>query len=93
MGLPICANLVAAGYQVAAADARPDREDAVRACGAGWYGSPAELAAGAEALITVLPGPAELKELMAGPAGVIAALPAGTTWIDMTTSSPAVVPT
>jgi 3-hydroxyisobutyrate dehydrogenase len=90
MGLPICANLAAAGYQVAATDAWPGRAAAVRASGAEWRGMPAAVAADAEVLITVLPGPGELRELMAAPAGVLASLPAGCIWIDMTTSSPAV---
>jgi 3-hydroxyisobutyrate dehydrogenase-like beta-hydroxyacid dehydrogenase len=36
MGLPMCANLTRAGYDVMAGDARADREAAVTACGARW---------------------------------------------------------
>ena len=41
MGLPMCANLVAAGYEVTAADARPELRAKVLACGARWRGTPA----------------------------------------------------
>jgi 3-hydroxyisobutyrate dehydrogenase len=47
------------------------------------------VAAEADVLITVLPGPAEVYEAMAGSGGALAALPPTATWIDMTSSSPA----
>jgi 3-hydroxyisobutyrate dehydrogenase len=89
MGLPMCANLVRAGFDVTAADARPGRADAVRACGARWGGTAAETAARADTLITVLPGTPELLDAMLGPGGVLGALPRGACWIDMTSAAPA----
>jgi 3-hydroxyisobutyrate dehydrogenase len=85
----MCANLVRAGYQVAAGDARAERENAVAGCGARWRGTAAEVAAQADVLITMLPGPGEVHDVMAGSGGALAALPATATWIDMTSSSPA----
>jgi 3-hydroxyisobutyrate dehydrogenase len=90
MGLPMCANLVRAGYEVTAGDARGEREGAVTGCGARWKGAAAEVAAEVDVLITVLPGPGEVHDVMAGRGGVLAALPAAATWIDMTSSSPEV---
>src|ERR1700749_2635289 len=91
MGLPICANLVQGRYRVLAGDRRP--EAARQAAGGGARGVPeaARRAAGADVLITVLPGPGEVRELMLGPGGAAAALRPGTTWIDMTSNSPAAV--
>jgi 3-hydroxyisobutyrate dehydrogenase len=86
MGAPICACLVRAGHQVTASDADPAREAAARAAGAAWEPSAAVAAARCEVLVTVLPGPAEVGAVM-GPA-VVAALPPGATWIDMTSTSP-----
>src|SRR5215472_14537345 len=88
MGLPMCANLVAAGYEVAAADARAEAETAVLGCGARWRATPASAAAGADVVITMLPGPREVRDVMAGPGGVVAAMPATAAWIDMTSNSP-----
>jgi len=85
MGLPMCANLIPAGYQVTAGDARGERESAVTGCGAQWKGTAAEVAAEADVLITVLPGPDEVRDVMAGRGGDPAVLP-----IDMTSSSPEV---
>jgi 3-hydroxyisobutyrate dehydrogenase len=86
MGAPICACLVRAGHQVTASDADPAREAAALAAGAVWEPSAAAAAARCEVLVTVLPGPAEVGAVM-GPA-VVAALPPGATWIDMTSTSP-----
>lgn len=74
MGLPMCANLVRAGYQVTAGDARGERESAVTGCRAQWKGTAAEVAAEADVLITVLPGPGEVHDVMAGRGGVPAVL-------------------
>lgn len=90
MGMPMCANLIQAGYEVIAWDLRGELESAVAGCGAQWGGTAAEVAAEADVLITMLPGPGEVHEVMAGRGGALAALPATATWIDMSTSSPAV---
>jgi 3-hydroxyisobutyrate dehydrogenase len=90
MGRPVCANLVRAGYVVTAGDARAELAGMVAVWGARGGGAPAEVAAEAEVLITMLPGTQELREVMLVPGGALAALPAVATWIDMTSTSPAV---
>jgi 3-hydroxyisobutyrate dehydrogenase len=89
MGVPVCANLVRAGYNVRAGDRRPEAAEQAARSGACWVPELARLAAGADVLVTVLPGSGEVRELMLGAGGVAAALRAGTTWIDMTSNSPA----
>ena len=89
MGLPMCVNLVRAGYQVTAGDVRAELESVVSGCGARWEGRPAALAAEADVLITMLPGPGAVDEVMAGAGGALAALPSSAVWIDMTSNSPA----
>jgi 3-hydroxyisobutyrate dehydrogenase len=86
----MCANLVAAGYTVTAGDARAEVERAVLQCGAQWRATLAEIAAGADILVTMLPGSGEVREVMvmAG-SGVLAAMPSTAVWVDMTSSSPA----
>jgi 3-hydroxyisobutyrate dehydrogenase len=90
MGLPMCANLVQAGYDVVAGDVCADRQDSVSAFGARWGGTGAEVAGVADVLITVLPGTRELHDMMLEAGGVLAALRASATWIDMTSTSPRV---
>jgi 3-hydroxyisobutyrate dehydrogenase len=72
MGLPMCLNLLAAGYQVTVNDRRDVLASAPVARGAVWVGSPAEVAASVDVLIPMLPGPAEVESVMAGPAGSLA---------------------
>ena len=48
IGLPVCANLVAAGYPVVAADARAEAEGAVLESGAAWAGSVRDVASRAD---------------------------------------------
>lgn len=68
MGLPMCANLVAAGYPVVAGDARAEAEGAVLESGAAWAGTVRGVASRADILITMLPGPAAVTDVMTGPA-------------------------
>lgn len=91
MGLPMCVNLVRAGYRVIASDARPEVEEVVAEYGVGWRSSTALVAAEADVLITMLPGPGEVCDAMAGTGDGIEALRAGTTWIDMSSNSPVIV--
>jgi 3-hydroxyisobutyrate dehydrogenase len=91
MGAPMCAALARAGFDVTATDKRADREPVALACGAGWRDTPAQAAAAAGVLISMLPGPREVHEAMLGEGGALKSLAAGATWIDMTSNSPAAV--
>ena len=91
MGLPMCAALVRAGYQVIAIDKRPECRDAAVACGAAWRDTPAQAAPAANVLITMLPGPVEVRAVMLGAGGALEELAGGATWIDMTSNSPSAV--
>jgi 3-hydroxyisobutyrate dehydrogenase len=91
MGLPMCTALVSAGYRVTATDERAEAEEAAVACGAIWRDTPAQAAAAAEVLITMLPGPGEVHAVMLGEAGALNGLAAGAAWIDMTSNSPAAI--
>ena len=85
----MCAALVRAGYQVTATDKRAEAEKAAVSCGATWRDTPAQAAAAAGVLITMLPGSREVDAVMLGEAGALKELAAGAAWIDMTSNSPA----
>jgi 3-hydroxyisobutyrate dehydrogenase len=91
MGLPVCAALVDAGYQVTATDRRAESQSDALACGAAWRDTPAQAAAGRDVLITMLPGSREVWVAMLGAAGALEGMSAGATWIDMTSNSPTAV--
>jgi 3-hydroxyisobutyrate dehydrogenase len=69
---------------------RPDAAAELLAAGALWADSPREAGADRDAVITMLPGPTQVEEVLLGPGGLLAGLAAGATWIDMSTSVPAV---
>jgi 3-hydroxyisobutyrate dehydrogenase len=85
MGAPMARNLLAAGFPLVVHDAREEAAAEHLAMGATWAASAADTAAAADVLITMLPGPRQVESVLSSCAG---ALRPGTTWIDMSTSTP-----
>lgn len=90
MGGPMCANLVRAGFEVSAYDIDPDARTRASDAGARAAHSVRDCADGAESLITMLPAPPQVEQVLLGEEGAIAALKRGALSIDMSTSSTAV---
>jgi 3-hydroxyisobutyrate dehydrogenase len=90
MGAPMSSNILAAGHDLVVHDVRPDAAAGLLAAGAAWAGSPRRAGADRDVVITMLPGPSQVEEVLLGPSGLLADLPASATWIDMTTSVPVV---
>jgi 3-hydroxyisobutyrate dehydrogenase len=91
MGLPMAARLAAAGHQVRVWNRTPGRDGPALAAGALAAATPAAAARDAEAAITMLAGPESLDEVVLGPDGLAAGLPAGAALIDMSTVGPEAV--
>jgi 3-hydroxyisobutyrate dehydrogenase len=100
MGGPMCAHLLGADFKVRAFDVDERALARAAAAGAQAASSAADAAAGAEALVTMLPGPPQVEQVLLGEArasaargaesgGALAALPAGSVLIEMSTSSAA----
>lgn len=85
IGLAVCARLVLAGYRVRATDRRSELEESVAEVGGVWIPDTPSLAADVDVLVTVLPGPERLPEVMEE---ALPHLRAGSAWIDMTSASP-----
>lgn len=90
MGMSMCVNLVGAGFPVTVFDIRPEAVEEIVRRGASGAGSPTETARGADVLVTMLPGPPQVEAAMLNRDGVLAELGSGSTWIDMSTSTPAI---
>jgi 3-hydroxyisobutyrate dehydrogenase len=90
MGAPMSRNILAAGHDLVVHDLRPEAAIGLLADGAAWAGSPREAGAGREAVITMLPGPPAVEQVLLGAGGLLDGLAAGSVWIDMSTSTPAV---
>ena len=88
MGAPMAGHLLAAGHDVGVFTRTRARADAVLAAGARWCPSPAHAAEGADAVITMLGYPADVRDIVLAPDGVLAAMGPGTLLVDHTTSEP-----
>ena len=87
MGNPMAANLVKAGYEVSVLDRVTDKTTNLVSLGAKRVVSLAEGAKDADVVMTSLPGPPQVKEVMLGEDGLIAFMRPGATIIDTTTSA------
>lgn len=85
MGLPIGARLCAAGFSVIGTDRRQELAPAVETAGVRWVDDIAGLARATDVVITVLPGPAAVREVLEP---VVAHLRPGGAWIDMSSGVP-----
>jgi 3-hydroxyisobutyrate dehydrogenase len=90
MGGPMSRRLAEAGLDLTVFDLDAARAAPALERGARLAGSAADAASGADVLVTMLPAPTAVEEVMLGAGGALDALPAGALWIDMSTSSPAV---
>ena len=90
MGGPMSANILAAGHDLVVHDVRADAADGLRAAGAAWAASPRETGAGRDVVITMLPTPRHVADVLLGPEGLLDGLAAGSVWVDMSTSVPEV---
>ncbi len=87
MGQSMAGHLLAAGYPLAVYNRSPDKMAALVARGARACASPAEAAAQAQVVITMVGHPHDVEQVWLGPQGIVAAARSALL-IDMTTSSP-----
>jgi 3-hydroxyisobutyrate dehydrogenase len=88
MGLSMAGHLLKAGHSLALYSRTRAKAEPLLARGAAWRGSPAEAAADADAVCTMVGLPRDVEEVYLGPAGLVAAARPGALLIDFTTSSP-----
>lgn len=89
MGGPMALNLTrAGGHSVLVFDVRRQAAAPHLEAGARWSESPQELAAQSEVILTSLPGPAEVEQVMFGERGIIHGIRAGSAYVDLSTNSP-----
>jgi 3-hydroxyisobutyrate dehydrogenase len=89
MGEPMAARLAAAGFSLAINDADAARTARVAALvGARAAATPADAAAAAQILVTMLPSSAVVAAVLEGPTGALAGLPEGALIVDMSSGVP-----
>lgn len=93
MGSNMAMALLKAGYQLNVHDLRQDAAEALLAAGALWCDSAVACAEVSDIVLTSLPRPDNVQAVMAGDDGVLARMPEGSLWIDLTTNDATLVKT
>jgi 3-hydroxyisobutyrate dehydrogenase len=88
MGQPIAGHLLAAGHDLVVHSRTRAKAEPLIAQGARWAEAPAEVAAAAELVFTMVGGPDDLAAVYRGASGLFAVARAGQVVVDLTTSSP-----
>lgn len=90
MGKPMALNLRKAGYALTVYSRGRGPVEELVAAGASAASSPREVAQRSDVVITMLPDSPQVREVVAGPDGVLAGVRTGALLIDMSTISPVV---
>lgn len=88
MGMPMARNLMAAGYELIVHNRSRGKADELASEGAEAAESPGAVAEKCDVTITMLPGPPEVEEVVAGQNGILEGAREGSILVDMSTSSP-----
>jgi 3-hydroxyisobutyrate dehydrogenase-like beta-hydroxyacid dehydrogenase len=91
MGHFMAANLQKAGHELTVNDLRPETAAELVENGATWADSLRSTASGAEAVFLSLPGPPDVEAVVSGEGGILDAMAAGSTIVDLSTNSPSMV--
>ncbi|MBR1885885.1 MAG: NAD(P)-dependent oxidoreductase [Schwartzia sp.] len=87
MGASMASRLLGGGYELIVYNRTKSKADSLLAQGAKWAAAPAEVAARAEVVFTIVGYPKDVEDVYLGPNGILAAKKGGYV-VDMTTSSP-----
>src|ERR1700737_358390 len=85
MGAPVAAQLISAGFDVRVWNRSPDRLGPLVAVGAVAMSTPAEAAADADVLVTMLTDGAAVLSVLSGPEGALATARSDALWLQMST--------
>jgi 3-hydroxyisobutyrate dehydrogenase len=88
MGSSMCGHLLEAGHEATIFNRTRARAEPLLEKGAAWAGSPAEVAAAAEIVFTMVGFPADVREVVLGENGALSAAAPGSALVDMSTSEP-----
>ena len=88
MGTSMARNLIEDGHELVIHNRTRAKAEKLAKLGAEVATSPREVAGRSDVIITMLPGPPEVEEVLAGENGVLEGVREGSLMVDMSTSSP-----
>src|ERR1700682_4255693 len=91
MGSHMVANLQKAGHELVVYDVRRAAGEPALGRGARWAETAADAARQSELVMTSLPGPKELEQVVLGDNGIIHGAQPGSFYVDVSTSSPTLI--
>lgn len=91
MGHPMASNVLKGGFPLIGYDVRAGAAESLSDLGAIAAVTCADVAARSDVIITMLPGPADVREAAIGDTGIAVGARSGTSYIDMSTTGPAVM--
>jgi len=87
LGNPMAVSALSNGYNMVVHSLNKSEANNLIALGATWANSAAEVGQQSDVVITVLPAPHHVRDIMIGSGGVLEQMKPGSTFIDMSTSS------
>ncbi len=88
MGVSMCGHLIQQGYATTVFNRTRRKADPLLERGATWAASPRLVAEQSDVVFTIVGYPADVREVVLGPDGVLAGSKPGNLVVDMTTSEP-----
>ena len=88
MGAPMCAHLLRAGCRVTVFNRTREKALGLLEQGASWAESPADVAASADVVFTIVGYPDDVREVYFGSEGLFSGPAPGKIFVDMTTTEP-----
>jgi 3-hydroxyisobutyrate dehydrogenase len=88
MGSSMCGRLLDAGYDLTVSTRTRAKAEPLLERGATWAATPAEAATGSDVVATMVGYPVDVREVVLGVGGALAAMAEGTVLVDFTTSEP-----
>lgn len=88
MGASMCGHLLHAGFTVTVQNRSKPKAKPLLAAGASWADTPKSVAAASDVIFTMVGYPADVRQVILGPEGVLAGCKPRNIIVDMTTSEP-----
>jgi 3-hydroxyisobutyrate dehydrogenase len=88
MGASMCGHLLAAGFSATVFNRTRDKAQRLLDQGARWADGPKAVAEASDVIFSMVGYPADVREVILGPSGVLAGCSPGKIVVDMTTSQP-----